>query len=59
MRSLGPLGATDTEVEAVLVENTITVTPFSDRLLASMPENTPAHPWRVTEASTQPAAVRR
>ena len=49
MRSLGAAGLTDTEVEAVLVENTITITPFSDRLLASMPVNTPARPWTVTE----------
>ena len=48
MRPLGPAGSTDTEVEAVLVENTITVAPFSERLLASLPTNTPDRPWAVT-----------
>lgn len=48
VRPLGPVGSTDTEVEAVLVENTISITPFSERLLASLPTNTPDRPWAVT-----------
>jgi len=49
VRSLGPVDVLDTEVEAVLVENEITITPFSDALLQSMPVNTPERPWLVTQ----------
>jgi DIS3-like exonuclease 1 len=41
--------ALDTEVAAVLVENEISVPPFSAALLASMPKNTPQQPWAVTD----------
>ena len=50
VRSLGECNQIETEVSAILVEHGIEVPPFSDAVLASLPSDTPANPWVVTEA---------
>ncbi|XP_064607624.1 DIS3-like exonuclease 1 isoform X2 [Liolophura sinensis] len=45
VKSLGTIGDIETEVAALLVENTITVAPFSDGQLKELPVNSEDDPW--------------
>ncbi|XP_073474406.1 DIS3-like exonuclease 1 [Aquarana catesbeiana] len=47
VRSLGPIGDLETEIQSILVENSISVKPFSEAQLSEMPTNSPENPWRV------------
>ncbi|XP_069767412.1 DIS3-like exonuclease 1 isoform X2 [Narcine bancroftii] len=47
VKALGKAGDLETEVAAILVENGITVGPFSEVQLREMPVNTPENPWKI------------
>ncbi|XP_053318305.1 DIS3-like exonuclease 1 isoform X2 [Spea bombifrons] len=47
VRVLGRIGDIEAEIAAILVENSISVNPFSEAQLAEMPTNTPDCPWTV------------
>ncbi|XP_018408330.1 PREDICTED: DIS3-like exonuclease 1 [Nanorana parkeri] len=47
VRALGLIGDLEAEIQTILVENSISVSPFSEAQLAEMPTNTPENPWRV------------
>ncbi|KAM7405650.1 hypothetical protein PAMP_000084 [Pampus punctatissimus] len=50
VRVLGLAGELETEVQTILIENSIHVPPFSDAQLREMPVNSPEKPWRVDPA---------
>nr|XP_020441270.1 DIS3-like exonuclease 1 [Monopterus albus] len=50
VRVLGRTGELETEVQTILIENSIHVAPFSDAQLREMPVNSPEKPWRVDPA---------
>ncbi|KAM4677957.1 DIS3-like exonuclease 1 isoform 2-T2 [Discoglossus pictus] len=47
VRVLGHIGDLEAEIATILVENSISVKPFSEAQLAEMPTNTPESPWKV------------
>lgn len=47
VRAIGLIGDLEAEIQTILVENSISVSPFSEAQLAEMPTNTPESPWRV------------
>ncbi|KAM3926404.1 DIS3-like exonuclease 1 [Leptodactylus fuscus] len=47
VRALGRIGDLEAEIATVLVENSISMNPFSEAQLAEMPTNSPENPWRV------------
>ncbi|KAE8618468.1 hypothetical protein XENTR_v10009392 [Xenopus tropicalis] len=47
VRVLGRTGNLEAEIATILVENSISVNPFSEAQLAEMPSNTPESPWQV------------
>ncbi|KAI3377082.1 hypothetical protein L3Q82_000059 [Scortum barcoo] len=47
VRVLGRAGELETEVQTILIENCIHVSPFSDAQLREMPVNSPERPWRM------------
>ncbi|KAM4036792.1 DIS3-like exonuclease 1 isoform 1-T1 [Anomaloglossus baeobatrachus] len=47
VRALGRIGDLEAEIGTILVENTISMNPFSEAQLAEMPTNSPENPWRV------------
>ncbi|CAL8362129.1 unnamed protein product [Gadus morhua 'NCC'] len=51
VRVLGRAGELETEVQTILIENGVTVLPFSEAQLREMPVNTPEKPWRADEAA--------
>ncbi|XP_058486283.1 DIS3-like exonuclease 1 [Solea solea] len=50
VRVLGRAGELETEVQTILIENSIHVPPFSDAQLREMPVNSPEKPWKVDPA---------
>uniref|UniRef100_H3CGP2 DIS3-like exonuclease 1 n=1 Tax=Tetraodon nigroviridis TaxID=99883 RepID=H3CGP2_TETNG len=56
VRVLGRAGELETEIQTVLVENGIHLSPFSDAQLREMPVSSPERPWRV---DPDQAAARR
>lgn len=50
VRVLGRAGELETEVQTILIENSIHVAPFSDAQLREMPVDSPESPWRVDPA---------
>lgn len=47
VKSLGPIGELETELQCLLVENTISVGNFSERQLEEMQISTEDHPWQI------------
>lgn len=47
VRALGRIGDLEAEIATILVENSISMNPFSEAQLAEMPTNSPEKPWRV------------
>ncbi|XP_021092693.1 DIS3-like exonuclease 1 isoform X3 [Heterocephalus glaber] len=45
---LGRIGDLEGEIATILVENSISVVPFSEAQLCEMPVNTPEKPWKVS-----------
>ncbi|XP_024518625.1 DIS3-like exonuclease 1 isoform X2 [Selaginella moellendorffii] len=56
VRSLGPIGDLNAELNAILVENGISVAPFSNLSLQELPEDSLDNPWSIPE---EEFAVRR
>lgn len=50
VRVLGRAGELETEIQTILIENSINVPPFSDAQLKEMPVNSPEKPWKVDAA---------
>lgn len=50
VRVLGRAGELETEIQTILIENSIHVAPFSDAQLREMPVNSPERPWKVDPA---------
>nr|XP_061811145.1 DIS3-like exonuclease 1 [Nerophis lumbriciformis] len=50
VKVLGRVGELETEVQTILIENSIRVPPFSDAQLREMPVNSPEKPWKVDPA---------
>ncbi|XP_026234124.1 DIS3-like exonuclease 1 isoform X1 [Anabas testudineus] len=50
VRVLGRAGELETEIQTILIENSINVLPFSDAQLREMPINSPEKPWSVDPA---------
>ncbi|XP_071489125.1 DIS3-like exonuclease 1 [Diadema antillarum] len=48
VRALGPIGQLETEVAAILIENRISVGPFSEGIMKEMPTNSPESPWQMS-----------
>ncbi|KAM4748024.1 DIS3-like exonuclease 1 [Rhinophrynus dorsalis] len=48
VRVLGRIGELEAEIATILVENSVSVNPFSEAQLAEMPVNSPESPWQVT-----------
>ncbi|XP_008308916.1 DIS3-like exonuclease 1 [Cynoglossus semilaevis] len=53
VRVLGRAGELDTEVQTIVVENSISVPPFSDAQLREMPLNSAENPWTVDPAQVE------
>ncbi|XP_017909116.1 PREDICTED: DIS3-like exonuclease 1 isoform X2 [Capra hircus] len=47
VRVLGRIGDLEGEIATILVENNISVVPFSEAQMCEMPVNTPENPWKV------------
>ncbi|KAM5292142.1 DIS3-like exonuclease 1 isoform 2-T2 [Ctenodactylus gundi] len=47
VRVLGRIGDLEGEIATILVENSISVVPFSEAQMCEMPVNTPENPWKV------------
>ncbi|XP_048418764.1 DIS3-like exonuclease 1 isoform X3 [Stegostoma tigrinum] len=59
VKVLGRAGDLETEIAAILVENSISFSPFSEAQLREMPVNTPENPWKVdTEEQAQRVDLR-
>lgn len=58
VRSLGPIHQLDTEISAILVEHSISVSQasqgFSQMSLSEMPIDTPENPWKPEEVDLPP-----
>ncbi|XP_070276569.1 DIS3-like exonuclease 1 isoform X3 [Myotis yumanensis] len=48
VRVLGRIGDLEGEIATILVENNISVAPFSEAQMCKMPVNTPENPWKVS-----------
>ncbi|XP_023076567.1 DIS3-like exonuclease 1 isoform X3 [Piliocolobus tephrosceles] len=53
VRVLGRIGDLEGEIATILVENSISVIPFSEAQMCEMPENTPENPWKVSREEEQ------
>ncbi|XP_071139750.1 DIS3-like exonuclease 1 [Mytilus edulis] len=49
IRSLGKIGELETEISAILIENNISVPPFSDAQMKELPVDTPENPWNIED----------
>ncbi|CAH3019970.1 unnamed protein product [Porites evermanni] len=49
VRSLGPIGNLETEIQALMVEHSLAVPSFTEAQLKELPSNTPENPWVMTE----------
>ncbi|XP_067827366.1 DIS3-like exonuclease 1 isoform X1 [Heptranchias perlo] len=47
VKVLGRAGDLETEIAAILVENSVSVSPFSEAQVHEMPVNTPENPWKI------------
>ncbi|XP_038623376.1 DIS3-like exonuclease 1 [Tachyglossus aculeatus] len=53
VRVLGRIGDLEGEIATILVENSISVSPFPEAQLSEMPVDTPEKPWRVSPEEEQ------
>uniref|UniRef100_A0A8C5Z2E8 DIS3-like exonuclease 1 n=1 Tax=Marmota marmota marmota TaxID=9994 RepID=A0A8C5Z2E8_MARMA len=53
VRVLGRIGDLEGEIATILVENSISVVPFSEAQMCEMPVNTPENPWKVSPEEEQ------
>uniref|UniRef100_A0A8C8WXL7 DIS3-like exonuclease 1 n=1 Tax=Panthera leo TaxID=9689 RepID=A0A8C8WXL7_PANLE len=53
VRVLGRIGDLEGEIATILVENSISVVPFSEAQMCEMPVNTPGNPWKVSPEEEQ------
>nr|XP_045016823.1 DIS3-like exonuclease 1 [Jaculus jaculus] len=53
VRVLGRIGDLEGEIATILVENSISVIPFSEAQMCKMPVNTPENPWKVSPQEEQ------
>ncbi|XP_063508371.1 DIS3-like exonuclease 1 isoform X1 [Pongo pygmaeus] len=53
VRVLGRIGDLEGEIATILVENSISVIPFSEAQMCEMPVNTPENPWKVSPEEEQ------
>lgn len=53
VRVLGRIGDLEGEIATILVENSISVVPFSEAQMCEMPVNTPENPWKVSPKEEQ------
>ncbi|XP_053450315.1 DIS3-like exonuclease 1 isoform X3 [Nycticebus coucang] len=53
VRVLGKIGDLEGEIATILVENSISVVPFSEAQMCEMPVNTPENPWKVSPEEEQ------
>ncbi|XP_033045581.1 DIS3-like exonuclease 1 isoform X5 [Trachypithecus francoisi] len=53
VRVLGRIGDLEGEIATILVENSISVIPFSEAQMCEMPVNTPENPWKVSREEEQ------
>ncbi|CAL8352466.1 unnamed protein product [Merluccius merluccius] len=51
VRVLGRAGELETEIQTILIENSIHILPFSEAQLREMPANSPENPWRADAAA--------
>jgi len=49
VRSLGPIGNLETEIQALMVEHSLAAPSFTEAQLKELPSNTPENPWVMTE----------
>jgi len=56
VRSLGPIGNLETEVEVLMVEHSLAAPSFTEAQLKELPSNTPESPWVI---SVEEVAKRR
>ena len=49
VRSLGPIGDLETEVQALMVEHTLAAPSFTEAQLKELPTNTTEGPWVMSE----------
>lgn len=49
VRSLGPIGDLETEIQALMVEHTLAAPSFTEAQLKELPTNTPESPWVMSE----------
>lgn len=50
VRSLGPIGDLETEVQALMVEHTLAAPSFTEAQLKELPTNITESPWVMSEA---------
>ncbi|KAK3090437.1 hypothetical protein FSP39_011852 [Pinctada imbricata] len=53
VKSLGRMGELETEIAAILMENTISVSTFSEAQMKELPSDTTEDPWRVEESEVE------
>ena len=49
VRSLGPIGDLETEIQALMVEHSLAAPSFTEAQLRELPRNTPENPWVISE----------
>ena len=49
VRSLGPIGNLETEIQALMVEHSLAAPNFTEAQLKELPRNTPESPWVMSE----------
>lgn len=49
VRSLGPIGDLETEIQALMVEHSLAAPSFTEAQLRELPSNTPENPWVISE----------
>ena len=49
VRSLGPIGDLETEVQSLMVEHSLAAPSFTEAQLKELPSNTPENPWTMSE----------
>ena len=47
IQQLGVIGNTDTEINALLVDNNITINPFSATMMSEIPQTSKEEPWKI------------
>lgn len=53
VRSLGPIGNLETEIQALMVEHSLAAPSFTEAQLRELPSNTPESPWVISEEEVE------